>query len=164
MAVYEYALGPVTWILDTAVRMVGGRMATGLFGNSASLLSDGSQPMRLVPAIRTGGGTAFAGDAIEMCAEHLEMENMNRPRLAYIFSDGGWFDTEAGVAKIEWLMSVGVPVIHIALLHEPLSVQASRITVITDPADALEVVAADTVQMLQQGPRALRAAPLALAA
>jgi hypothetical protein len=61
-------------------------------------------------------------------------------------------------------MSVGVPVIHIALLHEPLSVQASRITVITDPADALEVVAADTVQMLQQGPRALRAAPLALAA
>jgi Mg-chelatase subunit ChlD len=164
MAVYEYALGPVTWILDTAVRMVGGRMATGLFGNSASLLSDGSQPMRLVPAIRTGGGTAFAGDAIEMCAEHLEMENMNRPRLAYIFSDGGWFDTETGVAKIEWLMSVGVPVIHIALLHEPLSVQASRITVITDPADALEVVATDTVQMLQQGPRALLAAPLALAA
>jgi Mg-chelatase subunit ChlD len=164
MAVYEYALGPVTWILDSAVRMVGGRMATGLFGNSASLLSDGSQPMRLVPAIRTGGGTAFAGDAIEMCAEHLEMENMNRPRLAYIFSDGGWFDTEAGVAKIEWLMSVGVPVIHIALLHEPLSVQASRITVISDPADALEVVAADTVQMLQQGPRALRAARLAFAA
>jgi hypothetical protein len=164
MAVYEYALGPVTWILDTAVRMVGGRMATGLFGNSASLLSDGSQPMRLVPAIRTGGGTAFAGDAIEMCAEHLELENMNRPRLAYIFSDGGWFDTDAGVAKIEWLMSVGVPVIHIALLHEPLSVRASRITVIADPADALEIVAADTVQMIQQGPRALRAAPLALAA
>lgn len=164
MAIYEYALGPVTWILDTAVRMVGGRMATGLFGNSASLLSDGSQPMGLVPAIRTGGGTAFAGDAIEMCAEHLELENMNRPRLAYIFSDGGWFDTEAGVAKIEWLMNAGVPVIHIALLHEPLSVQASRISVITDPADALEIVAADTVQLLGQPPRALRAGAPALAA
>jgi hypothetical protein len=157
MEIYEYALGPIVWIIDTGLRMVGGRMATGLFGNSAELLSDGRSPLRLVPAIRTGGGTAFAGDAMVMCADELEMENFQRPRLAYILSDGGWYDTEAGVTKIEWLAALGVPTIHIALLHEPLSVLAARISVISDPADALTVVAEDTVAALRTPPRTLPA-------
>ena len=157
MAIYEYALGPIVWIIDTGLRMVGGRMATALFGNTAELLSDGRSPMRLVPGIRTGGGTAFAGDAMVMCADELEMDNLQRPRLAYILSDGGWYDTQAGVAKIERLAALGVPTIHIALLHEPLSVLAARISVITDPADALTVVAEDSVLALQTPPRALPA-------
>ena len=148
MAGYEYALGPIVWIIDTALRTIGGKMATGLFGNGASLLSDGSRPLALVPGIQTGGGTAFAGDAIVMCCEHLEMESRDRPRFLYILSDGGWYDTQAGVEKIEWLASVGVPTIHIAIGCEPLSVQADRISVITDPADALDIVAQDTVDAL----------------
>jgi Mg-chelatase subunit ChlD len=157
MKIYEYALGPIVWIIDTAIRMVGGRMASGLFGDSAELLSDGRSAMRLVPGIRTGGGTAFAGDAIEMCAEQLEMENHSRPRLAYILSDSGWYDTKAGMEKIQWLAKLGVPTIHLAMLHPPLSVLASRISVISDPADALAVVAADTVLALQTPPAALLA-------
>jgi hypothetical protein len=148
MAGYEYALGPIVWIIDTALRTMGGKMATGLFGNGAHLLSDGSRPMPLVPGIRTGGGTAFAGDAIVMCCEQLEMDNRNRPRFLYILSDGGWYDTQAGVEKIEWLAGVGVPTIHISIGCEPLSVQADRISVITDPADALQIVADDTVDAL----------------
>ncbi len=35
MARYEYALGPIVWIIDSGLRKVGGRMATGLFGDSA---------------------------------------------------------------------------------------------------------------------------------
>ena len=64
MAAHEYALGPIVWIVTTAFRAIGGKVATVLFGNAAALLSDGTEPMANVPAIRVGGGTAFAGDAI----------------------------------------------------------------------------------------------------
>ena len=80
-------------------RQVGGRCATALFGNSAALLADGAQPLPTVPGISTGGGTAFAGDAIELVCEHLEMSNPRRPRFVYVLSDGGWADTQAGVAE-----------------------------------------------------------------
>jgi hypothetical protein len=157
MYAYEYALGPIVWIIDSGLRKVGGRMATALFGSGAELLSDGTQPMRNVPSIRTGGGTAFAGDAIVMCTDTLEMEDRSRPRLAYILSDGGWWDTAAGMEKIRWLGSIGVPTIHISLMIEPLSVLAARISVIHDPADALTVVAKDSVALFQN-PAAIPAA------
>ena len=35
MAGYEYALGPIAWILTDGLRQIGGRCATALFGNSA---------------------------------------------------------------------------------------------------------------------------------
>ncbi len=60
-----YALGPIAWILTDGLRQIGGRCATALFGNGAELLADGTVPLPRVPGIRTGGGTAFAGDAIE---------------------------------------------------------------------------------------------------
>ncbi len=37
-----------------------------------------------VPGIRTGGGTAFAGDAIELRVDRLEMANPRRPRFVYV--------------------------------------------------------------------------------
>ena len=90
MAGYEYALGPIAWILTDGLRQIGGRCATALFGNSAELLSDGARPLPLVPGIRTGSGTAFAGDAIELVSRRLEMTNQRRPRFVYVLSDGGW--------------------------------------------------------------------------
>ena len=60
--------------------------ATALFGNSAALLADGTRPLPLVPGIKTGGGTAFAGDAIELLSEQLEMTNPRRPRFVYVLS------------------------------------------------------------------------------
>lgn len=158
MREYEYALGPIVWIIDSGLRQVGGRMATALFGDAAELLWDGAQPLRHVPSIRTGGGTAFAGDAIEMCTDVLDMQDRSRPRLAYILSDGGWFDTLAGTRRILWLASIGVPTIHISLIVQPLSVLAARVSVIQDPADALRVVAKDSVALLEN-PRAIAAAP-----
>jgi Mg-chelatase subunit ChlD len=88
MAAYEYALGPIVWIVTTAFRAIGGKVATVLFGNAVALLSDGTEPLAKVPAIRVGGGTAFAGDAIAIGAGHLEMENRRRPRAVYMVSDG----------------------------------------------------------------------------
>ncbi len=96
MAAYEYALGPIAWIITDGLRQVGGRCATALFGNSAALLSDGTRPLPLVPGIRTGGGTAFAGDAIELVSGRLEMTNPRRPRFVYVLSDGGWSTPEPG--------------------------------------------------------------------
>jgi hypothetical protein len=157
MHAHEYALGPIVWIVTTAFRTIGGRVASVLFGNAADLLSDGSCPMLKVPAIRVGGGTAFAGDAIVMGAEHLDMENRRRPRAVYVISDGGWFDTEAGVHKIRWLAELGVPTIHLSIGAEPLSVEASRICVLTDPADGLDVIAQHTVDALS-APRTARSA------
>jgi hypothetical protein len=39
MAAYEYALGPIAWIITDGLRQIGGRCATALFGNSAELRS-----------------------------------------------------------------------------------------------------------------------------
>jgi hypothetical protein len=148
MGGYEYALGPIAWILSDGLRQVGGRCATALFGNSAALLSDGTRPIPLVPGIRTGGGTAFAGDAIELVSDQLEMTNARRPRFVYVLSDGGWGDTRAGVEQIRHLSELGVPTIHLSIGIAPLSVECDRITVITDPAQALDHIAADTVAAL----------------
>ncbi len=156
MAGYEYALGPIAWILTDGLRQIGGRCATALFGNSAELLADGIRPLALVPGIRTGGGTAFAGDSIELVSDQLEMTNPRRPRFVYVLSDGGWSDTRAGVERIRELAELGVPTIHLSIGIAPLSVQCDRITVITDPAQALEQIAADTVAALtacQRRPR-----------
>ncbi|MBE2318372.1 VWA domain-containing protein [Solirubrobacter sp. CPCC 204708] len=149
MAGYEYALGPIAWILTDGLRQIGGRCAIALFGSGAELLSDGSERLRLVPGIRTGGGTAFAGDALVAASDRLDMTNPRRPRFAYVLSDGGWYDTPAGVERIHWLADHGVPTIHIAIGIAPLSVEADRIVVIDDPADALDQVAADTVAALR---------------
>jgi Mg-chelatase subunit ChlD len=148
MASYEYALGPIAWILTDGLRQIGGRCATALFGNSAALLSEGTRPLPLVPGIRTGGGTAFAGDAIELVSDQLEMTNPRRPRFVYVLSDGGWSDTRSGVERIRELAELGVPTIHLSIGIAPLSVECDRITVITDPAQALDHIAADTVAAL----------------
>ena len=149
MASYEYALGPIAWVLSTGLREFGGRLAIALFGNGAELLTDGREPLRLVPGIRTGGGTAFGGDAICLCAEHLELDNPRRPRFVYCLSDGGWYDTQAGVQKVRALRDLGVPVVHISIGLEPLSVEADKVVTITDPAAAMDIVAADTVAALR---------------
>ena len=149
MAAYEYALGPICWILTDGLRQIGGRCATALFGNSVALLADGTRPLPLVPGIKTGGGTAFAGDAIELLCEQLEMTNPRRPRLVYVLSDGGWADTQAGVARVRWLAEHNVPTIHLSIGIAPLSVECDRIHVITDPAQALDHIAADTVAALR---------------
>ena len=108
-----------------------------------------------MPGIRTGGGTAFAGDAIVLASDQLEMTNPRRPRFVYVLSDGGWYDTprrrrsgSAGspsTASRPSTSSIGVA---------PLSVEADRIVVITDPADALDQIAADTVAALRAAARA----------
>jgi hypothetical protein len=156
MAAYEYALGPIAWILSTGLRAIDGRLAIALFGDAVALLSDGRDPLRLVPGLRTGGGTAFAGDALCLAADALDMTDPRRVRLAYCLSDGGWYDTRAGVEKIRRLAAHGVPTIHLAIGAEPLSVEADRIVVLDDPADALDRIAADTVAALQAASRAPR--------
>jgi hypothetical protein len=149
MGAYEYALGPIAWILSDGLRQIGGRCAIALFGASAALLSDGRERRARVPGIRTGGGTAFAGDAIVAATDELDMTSPQRPRFAYVLSDGGWFDTPAGVERIRRLAAHAVPTIHLAIGCAPLSVEADRIVVITDPADALDQIAADTVAALR---------------
>ena len=149
MGGYEYALGPIAWILTDGLRQIGGRCATALFGNSVALLADGRHPLPRVPGIRTGGGTAFAGEAIELVSDQLELTNPRRPRFVYVLSDGGWADTRAGVQRIRALAELGVPTIHLSIGIAPLSVECDRISVITDPAQALDHIAADTVAALR---------------
>jgi Mg-chelatase subunit ChlD len=149
MRAFESALGPIAWILHEGLRAVNGRLAIALFGDGAELLSDGATRLREVPGLSTGGGTAFAGDALELACGRLDMTNPRRPRFAYVLSDGGWYDTAAGVERIRELASHGVPMIHLAIGCAPLSVEADRIVVISDPAEALDQVAEDTVAALR---------------
>jgi hypothetical protein len=85
--------------------------------------------------------------------EQLEMTNPRRPRFLYLLSDGGWSDTQAGVARIRWLADHDVPTIHLALGIAPLGVECDRIHVITDPAQALDHIAADTIAALRNRTR-----------
>ena len=149
MAAYEYALGPIAWVLSTGLEGFGGRCAIALFGNGAELLTDGIAPLRMIPAIRTGGGTAFTADTITLCADRLELHNPRRPRFLYCISDGGWYDTQTGVEQIHRLRDLAVPVVHISIGIAPLSVDADRIVVIDDPATAVDIVAADTIAALR---------------
>ena len=58
----------------------------------------------LVPGIRTGGGTAFAGDAIVLASDAARDDQPAPPALRLrALSDGGWYDTHAGVERIRWL-------------------------------------------------------------
>jgi len=149
MGAWEGSLGPIAWVLSEGLREFGGRLAIALFGNSAQLLSDGSRPLPLVPGIKTGGGTAFASDAVCLTAQHLELENQRRPRWVFCLSDGAWSDTETGVKKIRELHDLGVPVVHIAIGgHPPLSVEASSVVTVGDPADAMDLIAQATVDAL----------------
>jgi hypothetical protein len=93
------------------------QVATVLFGNAAALLSDGTEPMPKIPGMRVGGGTAFAGNAIAIGAAHVDIENRRRPRAVWIVSDGGWYDSEAGVQKIRWLAELGAPTIHLSIVR-----------------------------------------------
>jgi hypothetical protein len=160
MRVCEYALGPIAWILTSALHRLGGRVAICLFGNGCELLTDGTRPLPQVPGITTGGGTAFASDAIELVSGHLEMDNPRRPRFLYVVSDGGWADTQAGVGKVRWLRSVGVPTIHLSIgTLPPLCVEADRVCVLDDPASAMDVIANDTIEALRRGPAQRHAQP-----
>jgi hypothetical protein len=149
MAIWEPALGPVVWVISTGLREFGGRCAIALFGDSAELVTDGSQPLRLVPGIRTGGGTAFASDAVTQCAEHLEFADPRRLRFVYCISDGGMCDTERSVEKIRELRDLGVPTLHLSIGAAPLSVEADRVTVLSDPAECMDVVGRDTAHALR---------------
>ena len=163
MHAFEYALGPIAWILSTGLQRFGGRVAISLFGNGCELLTDGSKALSRVPGIRTGGGTAFGGDAIEVATDQLDITNPRRPRLTYVLSDGGWWDTEAGVQRIRRLRELGVPTIHISIGIAPLSVEADRIVVIDDPATAMDIIADDTVEALRRpAQRPIVAQPAAL--
>jgi hypothetical protein len=126
MAAFESALGPIAWILHEGLRAIGGRLAIALFGDAAELLSDGAPRLRAVPGLSTGGGTAFAADALELATHTFDMTNPRRPRFAYVASNGDWYDTAAGVACIHELRAHGVPTIHVAIGCAPLSVDADR--------------------------------------
>jgi hypothetical protein len=149
MGVWEGSLGPIAWVLSEGLRQFGGRLAIALFGNSAELLSDGSRPLPLVPGIKTGGGTAFASDAVCLTAQHVELENQRRPRWVFCLSDGAWSDTESGVRKVRELRELGVPVIHIAIGCPPLAVEADSIVTVTNPDAAFDLIAQHVVDALK---------------
>ena len=55
--------------------------------------------------------------------------------------------------RIRWLADHDVPTIHLSIGIEPLGVECDRIHVITDPAQALDQIAADTVAALTAATR-----------
>ena len=115
MGAYEYALGPIAWILTDGLRQIGGRCATALFGNGAALLADGTRAAaRSSPGSAPAAAPRSPATRSSSSADHLEMTNPRRPRFVYVLSDGGWADTQAGVERIRWLAEHGVPTIHLS--------------------------------------------------
>ena len=113
MAGYEYALGPIAWILTDGLRQIAGGCATALSGNSTRCRRR-QKPLALVP-VSAPAATAFAGDAVELVSGQLKITNPRRPRFVYVLSDGGWSDTRAGVERIRELSELGVPTIHLSI-------------------------------------------------
>ena len=149
MSAYEYALGPIAWILTNGLRQIGGRCASALFGNGAELLADGAAPAAARPRdrdrrrhrvrrrrdrarLRAAGDGQPAPPALPLCALRRRLGRHPGRRAE---------DPLARRAR----RPDHPPQHRIA----PLSVECDRITVITDPADALDHVAADTVAALR---------------
>ena len=159
--------GRSTWILDTGLQNFGGRLATALFGNGCELLSDGAKPLGKVP-----GNPDRRRHSVrrrrrrDWSATSSTWTNRRRPRFLYVLSDGGWYDTENGVASASaGCATLGVPTIHISIGIAPLSVEADRIVVIDDPATAMDIIADDTVEALRRpAQRPIVAQPAALVA
>ena len=150
MGAFEYALGPIAWILTDGLRQIGGRCAIALFGSGAELLSDGAERLR-ARARHPHRRRHRVRRRRDRARHRPARDDQPAPPALRLraLSDGGWYDTPAGVERIRWLADHGVPTIHIAIGAAPLSVEADRIVVITDPADALDQIAADTVAALR---------------
>ena len=159
MAIYEYALGPIVWIIDSGLRMVGGRMATGLFGNAAELRNRAEDASRCAwyPGSAPGRHSIRRRRDRDVRRPARDREPQ-RPRLCYIpLSDGGWYEHPGRRREGRLARRLGGIRSASRCCYEPLSVQAARISVISDPADALTVVADDSVHALRTPMRTIRA-------
>ena len=85
-----------------------------------------AEPLRLVPGIQTGGGTAFGGDAISLCAEHLEIDNPRRPRFLYVRQRRRLGMTPSGRGQDPRAARRWRTRVHISIGMPPLSVEADR--------------------------------------
>ena len=162
MAAYEYALGPIAWILTDGLRQIGGRCATALFGNSAELLTDGRRPLAHVPGDphRRRHRVRRRRDRARRRPARDDQPAPPALRLRRLATAAGTTPAPAS-RRSAGSPSHGVPTIHLAIGIAPLSVEADRIIVITDPADALDHIAADTVAALagRHAPRRARPEP-----
>lgn len=143
-------LGVLTWCLDHALRQIDGKLVVTAFGDGIGMVHTGARALKRVPDIRTGGGTAYGAEAIEMGARHLQLEDQLRPRAIYVLSDGGWIDTADGVQRIKDYAQLGVPTIHLSIGVEPLALQASEIVVIDDADQAALQIADRTAAALSK--------------
>ena len=71
-----------------------------------------------------------------------------RQLLAIVSGTHGVEGFAGSALQRRWLSEHAVPTIHLSIGIAPLSVECERVTVITDPAQALDHVAADTVAAL----------------
>jgi uncharacterized protein YegL len=141
-------LGSLCWTLDNAIRQIDGTLAITAFGDGIGTVHDGRQPLKLVPDLKTNGGTSYGAEAIDLGARYLELEDRHRPRAIYILSDGGWSDSRSGVETIKRYAENGVPTIHLSIGVEPLGLQASEIVVIKNADDAAVAIADRTAAAL----------------
>ena len=106
----------------------------------------------LIPPINVAPGEGWPAGKTPVVAAGLQIkalvQGLHHPRFVYVLPDGGWSDTRAGVERVRWLAELGVPTIHLSIGIAPLSVECERVTVITDPAQALDHITADTVAAL----------------
>ena len=153
MSAYEYALGPIAWILtdglrrstdarDRAVRQR--RQPAQRRHATRCRTCPGSAPAAAPPSPATRSRSPPTNSRWPTAAARASVR-AHRRRL--VRHGGRRARRSAGCAEH------GVPTIHLSIGAEPLSVEAGRICVLTDPADALDLIAADTVAALPPPPR-----------
>ena len=150
MGAYEYALGPIAWILTDGLRQIGGRCAIALFGSSAELLTDGRERLR---ARARHPHRRRHRVRRRRARRRLRPARDDQPappalRLRALATAAGTTRPPASSGSAG-SPTTACPTIHIAIGCAPLSVEADRIVVIADPADALDQIAADTVAALR---------------
>ncbi len=151
MSSYEPVLGSVAWVIAGAVADRRGRFHVSAFGDGIGELLPAGDPLRKVPEVRTGGGTSYLAEAIELSLEALPLRDRRQPRVVVIVSDGEWIDPEGRAASLlSGLRSSKVAICHIGIGRAPhVADQADAAATVTDPLTTERVIGDAIVRAME---------------
>ena len=145
------ALCSVLYVLGSAIRAIGGRLAAAGFGDGFALIQGAGEPVRGVAMISCRGGTAFLTEALGLCEDELDLRSARRPRLAYVVSDGAWVDAPASTRRQRELRGRGVALVHVGIDACPQTHDSdAEVVTVTDARSLADVIAAGTRRAMER--------------
>lgn len=136
----ERPLATALFALSSAVENAGGLVAISAFGEAFVPIANPAAPLRGVPMLRSGGGTAHVAAAVDFVARAAMLDRPRHYRQLYILSDGQWRDKEEVERRLARLRDAGCSVLIVDFGSSFQAMQSSdhlELTDVHELADAL---------------------------